>query len=77
MVMARTHFAMSGSPPKLPVGPISGPRPGPILAMAAAALAGGYAGVPLARWLPDAVVRAGIIVTGGVMTVVFAVRAWG
>lgn len=47
------------------------------LAMAAAALAGGYAGVPLARWLPDAVVRAGIIVTGGVMTVVFAVRAWG
>ena len=37
MVTVSTHFAASGRPAKLPTGPISGPRPGPMLASAVAA----------------------------------------
>ena len=47
----------------------------PALAMMAAATAGGYLGAPLARALPDSVVRGVIIATGGLMTAIFALRA--
>lgn len=47
----------------------------PALAMMAAATAGGYLGAPLARALPDSVVRGVIIATGGLMTAIFTLRA--
>jgi len=47
----------------------------PALVMMAAATAGGYLGAPLARALPDSVVRGVIIATGGIMTAIFTLRA--
>ncbi|MBB3064561.1 sulfite exporter TauE/SafE family protein [Limibacillus halophilus] len=44
------------------------------LVMMAAAIAGGYAGAPLARALPKAVVRGGVILIGLVMSGVFFFR---
>ncbi len=46
------------------------------LVMLAGALAGGYAGGHLIRVLPAPVVRTGVIVVGGILTVVYAVRIW-
>lgn len=48
---------------------------GPALLMMVAATAGGYAGAPLARALPEAAVRAVVVATGAVMTALFAIRA--
>lgn len=47
----------------------------PALVMAVFAAAGGFAGARLAKWLPVAWVRAIVISTGAVMTVIFFVRA--
>lgn len=45
--------------------------------MMAASVAGGYAGAPVARVMPRAVLRGLIAVVGFGMTVAFAWRAWG
>ena len=49
----------------------------PALVMMAAATAGGYLGAPLARALPERVVRTVIIATGAIMTAIFTLRALG
>jgi uncharacterized membrane protein YfcA len=47
----------------------------PALLMMVAATAGGYAGAPLARVLPAAVVRGIVVLVGAVLSVVFLIRA--
>lgn len=46
------------------------------LLMMAAAVAGGYAGAPLARALPEKAIRALIVATGGIMSIIFLMRFW-